>query len=74
MPETCENWLALVNSCIYYAHQTRETYKVHVLPYLVYFEAPGELWNTLSKTVLVKVVLFWNKGPVNIWNDHKAQK
>ena len=24
MPETCENWLSLVNSCIYYAHQTFE--------------------------------------------------
>ena len=24
MPETCENWLGLVNICVYYAHQTRE--------------------------------------------------
>ena len=28
MPETCENWLSLVNSCIYYACQTREIYQV----------------------------------------------
>ena len=24
MPETCENWLGLVNSCVYYTYQTRE--------------------------------------------------
>ena len=24
MPETRENWLSLVNSCAYYAHQTCE--------------------------------------------------
>ena len=28
MPEICENWLALVNNCIYYAHQTHEIYRV----------------------------------------------
>ena len=27
MPKSCENWLGLVNSCIYYAHQTREIYQ-----------------------------------------------
>ena len=27
MPKTCENWLGLVNSCIYYAHQTHEIYQ-----------------------------------------------
>ena len=27
MPETCENWLVLVNSCVYYARHTRETYQ-----------------------------------------------
>ena len=31
MPETCENWLRLVNSCISIARQTREIYQV--LPY-----------------------------------------
>ena len=55
MPETCENRLGLVNSCIYYAQQTCETYQV--LPYSVDFKAPGELWNLLSKTVLVNIVL-----------------
>ena len=40
MPETCENWLALVNSCVYYACKTREIYRVQL--YLVDFEAPGE--------------------------------
>ena len=24
MPKTCENWLGLVNSCIYYVHQTHK--------------------------------------------------
>ena len=40
MPETCENWLSLVKSCIYFARQTHEIYQV--LPYLVHFEAPRE--------------------------------
>ena len=30
MPDTCENWLGLVKSCIYYACQTHEIY--YVLP------------------------------------------
>ena len=33
MPETCENWLGLVNNYIYFARQTREIYQV--LPYSV---------------------------------------
>ena len=37
MPETCENWLSLVNSYIYYDHQSHEIY--HVLPYSVDFKA-----------------------------------
>ena len=41
MPETCENWLGLVNSCVYYARQTRENHQV--LPYSVDFKALGEL-------------------------------
>ena len=28
MPETCENWLCVVNSCVYYAHQAYEIYEV----------------------------------------------
>ena len=28
MPETCKNWLGLVNNCIYYAHQTVKIYQV----------------------------------------------
>ena len=29
MPETCENWLGYVNSCVYYyAHQACEIYQV----------------------------------------------
>ena len=37
MPETCEIWPGFVNSCIYYACQTREMYQV--LPCLVDFKA-----------------------------------
>ena len=56
MPETCENWLGLVNSCVYYGSQTREIYQV--LPYSVDGKAPGERWNPLVRQYLVKVVLF----------------
>ena len=74
MPKTCENWLGLVNSCIYYAHQTHEIYQVQ--PYSVDFKAPREHWNPLSKTVhvLSKCSFIWNKEPVNIWNNLKTQK
>ena len=51
MPETGENWLGLVNSCVYFS---REIYKV--LPYSIDFKAPVELWNPLGKTVLNKYV------------------
>ena len=72
MPETCEIWLGLVNSCTYYAHQTHEIYLV--LPYSVGFKAPGELWNPLGKTALSKYSLNWNKGPTNMCNDCLAKK
>ena len=49
MPEACENWLGLVNSCIYYAHQTHEINQV--LSYSVDFKAPVELWDPLGKAV-----------------------
>ena len=35
---------------------------------------PGKLWNPLSKIVLTNCSFIWNKWPVNIWNDLKAQK
>ena len=47
MPDTCENWLDLVNSCAYYAQQTREIYQI--LPLSVDSNATGDLWNQLSK-------------------------
>ena len=72
MPENCENWLGLVNICVYYAHQTCEIHQV--LPDAVDFKALEELWNPPSKTVLYKCDAIWYKGPVNIWNDHKAQR
>ena len=55
MPEACENWLGLVNSYIYYAHQTHEINQV--LPYSVDFKAPVELWDPLSKTVSSRVFI-----------------
>ena len=72
MPKICENWLGLVNSCIYCAHQTRKIYQV--LPYSVDFKTPRELWNPLSKTVVRKWSSIWYEGPVSIWNYCKAQK
>ena len=59
MPETCENSLSLVNSCIYYAYQTSEIYQV--LPYSVDFKVRVELWNPMSKTVLSKRSFIWKK-------------
>ena len=38
------------------------------------FQSSRELWNSLSKTVLSKHSFIWNKGPLNIWNYHKAHK
>ena len=69
MAETCENWLGLVNSCIYSACQTYEIYQV--LPYSMKLKSPQELWNPLCKTVCQFI---WNKGPVNVWIYHEAQK
>ena len=59
MPETCENWLGLVNSHVCYACQTLEIYQVQ--PYAADFKAPEELWNPLSKTVLSKRDVIWIK-------------
>ena len=56
MSKTCQNWLGLVNNCIYYACHTYEIYQV--LSYSVDFKAPGEIWNPLSKTVLSDCSLF----------------
>ena len=55
MPET-RKIVCLVNSCIYYAHQTRESY--HVLPYSVDFKVSREILNPLERRHLVNVVLF----------------
>ena len=58
MPQTYANWLGLVNSCVYYAHQPHEIYQV--LSYRsVDFKDPGELWNPLSKTLLSKCIVVY---------------
>ena len=49
MPKMCENWLSLVNHCIYYAHQICKIYQV--LPYPVDSKAIGKLWNPLFMAV-----------------------
>ena len=72
MPETSDNWLGLVNSCIYYAYQIHEIYQV--LSYSVDFKAPGELWNPQGKAVLSQRSFIWNIGPVNIRNDCRSQE
>ena len=71
MLDTRKNWLGLVNSCRYYARQTRAVYQV--LPYSVGFKALWELYNPLRKTILSKCSFISNKGPVNISNDREAQ-
>ena len=65
------NYQGLVNSCVYYARETRESYQV--LPYSIDLKAAVEIWNQLSKTVFSKCSFVWNKGIVNIWNDRKAK-
>ena len=60
MPETCENWFDLVNSCVYYAHQTFEIYQV--LPCSVDFKAPGSFGIHWVRQYLVNVVLIRIKG------------
>ena len=69
MLKACENWLSLVNSCIYYACQTNEIYQVK--SYSVDFKAPKKLWNPLNKSVLSKCSFVWNKESLKMY---KAQK
>ena len=38
------------------------------------FQSSRELWNSQGKSVLGKCSFTSSKGPVNIWNDHKACK
>ena len=42
MPQTCENWLGLVNSCIYYVWQTCEIHQA--LPHSGDFKAPRVIY------------------------------
>ena len=56
MPETCEIWLSLVNSCLYYARQTGEIYRV--LSCSVDFKASGIFAIQRVRQHLVNVVLF----------------
>ena len=72
MRVTYENWLGLINSCIYYDGHIHEMYQVQ--PYSIDCKAPREHWNPLSKTVLSKHNLIWNQGPVKILNYRKAQR
>ena len=67
MPETCENWLGLVNSYIDYAHQTHKIYQV--MSNSLDFKAPGEHWNPLSKMLLCKCNwnLEWGTGEHLKW-------
>ena len=71
MAETYENWRCRVNNCVYNAHQTREIYQV--LPYSVWFKAPGPFEIHRVNKHLENVVI-WNKGTVNILNDRNTRK
>ena len=56
MPQTCENWLDLANSCVYCACQTCEIY--HVLPNSVDFKADGSFEIQWVRQYLVNVVIY----------------
>ena len=56
IPETCEIWLGLVNSCVYFARQTHKIYRV--LPYSVDL---GSFEIHCVKQYLENVVLFGRK-------------
>ena len=56
MPETCENWLNFVHSCVYHNRQTRDIYQV--LPYSVVFKAPRSFEIHWVRQYLVNAVLF----------------
>ena len=66
MPETYENWLRIVNICVY-------KFTRHWLTQWI-SKRPEILENALGKAVLSKCSFRWNKRPVNIWNDRKAQR
>ena len=72
MAENCGDWLDLLKSYLYYAHQICVIYLV--LAYSVDVKGHVELWNPLSKTVLNKCSFIWNRQDVNISNDRKVQK
>ena len=50
--KTCENWLGLVNSCVYYAYQACGIHQVLL---------PGSFEIYWVRQYLVNVVLFWIK-------------
>ena len=56
MPETCEDWLVLVNICIYYVWQTHAIYQI--LSYPVDFKATGIFEIHWVRQYLVNIVLF----------------
>ena len=71
MPKTCENWLGLVKSCVYYAHQTRGIYQL--LSYSVDFKGSFQMqW--IRQNLINEGFFFLINEPVNIWNNSKAQK
>ena len=59
MPETCENWLCFVNSCVYYAHQTLEFSRYCLTQQISKLLGSFEIhW---VRQYLVNVVLFGTK-------------
>ena len=60
MPETCENWFGLVNSCIYYARQTRDLHQV--LLYSADFKAAGCFEINCVRQYLINVVSYEMKN------------
>ena len=60
MPETLEIWIGTENSCIYYAHQTREIYQV--LSNSVDFKIPRSFEIHRVRQFSVNIALFGIKG------------
>ena len=56
MPETCENWLSFVKSCIYYAHYTHKITKYCLTQWIS--KLPGSFEIHWVRQYMVNVVLF----------------
>ena len=61
LPGTCDNWLGLVNNCVYYARSAPEIHQP--MPFSVDFKAPWDPWNQMIRQWLVNAVSLRIKVP-----------